>query len=118
MGLDTTHNAWHGSYSSFNKFRSWLGEQIGINLKDYIGYGNDVGLELSSIDHDLQPLFDHSDCDGELTPEQCKQIADGIDSVLKTAPKDDFPYSHYQSAVEFRDGCLLAYSKNESMEFY
>lgn len=32
MGLDTTHNAWHGPYSSFNNFRRQLAKHYGIPL--------------------------------------------------------------------------------------
>lgn len=28
MGLDTTHDAWHGGYGSFNHWRIWLAEQF------------------------------------------------------------------------------------------
>lgn len=38
MGLDTTHNAWHGPYSSFNRWRHWLAEQIGIPLELMDGF--------------------------------------------------------------------------------
>jgi hypothetical protein len=38
MGLDTTHNAWHGPYSSFNQWRHWLAEQIGIPLEIMEGF--------------------------------------------------------------------------------
>jgi hypothetical protein len=38
MGLDTTHNAWHGPYSMFNRYRHWLAEQIGIPLELMEGF--------------------------------------------------------------------------------
>ncbi len=38
MGLDTSHNAWHGSYSSFHRWRTWLAEQIGIPLEIMEGF--------------------------------------------------------------------------------
>jgi len=118
MGLDTTHEAWHGPYSSFNQFRYWLANLIGISLNDYIGYNENGTKDLTSINHPLMPLFNHSDCDGKLTSDECKQIAEGIDSALKNTEPDEQPYSHYQEAITFRDGCLLAYSKNEEIEFH
>ena len=117
MGLDTTHNAWHGGYGRFNNFRNWLANCIGINLNDYIGYGANATKELSSIEHELEPLFNHSDCDGNLDPSDCKKIADGIDKVLNCVVKDLEPYSNYQKAIQFRDGCLDEYTKNETIEF-
>jgi hypothetical protein len=32
MGLDTSHDAWHGPYSMFNRWRTWLASQLGIPL--------------------------------------------------------------------------------------
>lgn len=32
MGLDTTHNAWHGAYSAFNKWRTEIAKCLGIPL--------------------------------------------------------------------------------------
>lgn len=30
MGLDTSHNAWHGPYSSFGHWRNWVAIQLGL----------------------------------------------------------------------------------------
>ncbi len=32
MGLDTSHNAWHGSYGMFNNWRVWVARQAGLPL--------------------------------------------------------------------------------------
>jgi len=119
MGLDTTHNCWHGPYSSFKDFRNALAAQIGIDLNDYIGYGSpDATKDLTSIDHDLMPLFNHSDCDGILTVEESKRIVKGLNSVLKNFNDQlDAPYYFKEYIEQFRDGCLDAISKNEIIEF-
>ena len=116
MGLDTTHNAWHGAYSSFNKFRFWLADRIGINLNEYAGYGNGT-KDLRNINHDLMPLFNHSDCDGILTVDECKQIANGLKKVIDAVVPDNSPFNNYERAKQFMDGCLLAVSRNEEIEF-
>ena len=126
MGLDTSHDAWHGPYSSFNQFRYWLAKKIGINLDDYLGYGKvNPTKDLTSIDHKLMPLFHHSDCDGILTPSECKQIAEGIDEVLNSMsqeeiddPENNWHFSNYSKAKQFKEGCLLAYSKKENIDFH
>lgn len=121
MGLDTTHGAWNGPYSSFNKFRYSLADQIDIDLGEYNGYGGDK--ELSSINHDLMPLFNHSDCDGELTPDECLKISIGLKSVLDKLHLKDTP-SHFEFTrfvdciIKFRNGCILAYLENENIEFH
>jgi hypothetical protein len=121
MGLDTTHNAWHGPYSSFGRFRERLAQEIGINLNNYIGYNPHANLKESEIDHPLMDLFNHSDCDGELTPMQCWKIAKGLDEVIKKLPVpedgDSWDARFIESCIQFRDGCMLAFSKNEVMEF-
>lgn len=129
MGLDTTHDAWHGSYSSFNRFRHELAKRIGIDLQEYNGYSNLTAAnlydysnlkELENIDHPLMDLFNHSDCDDELTPEQCKKIADGMDDVISKSPlpKNAEEEGFIDRCVQFRDGCLLAYSRKENIEFH
>lgn len=126
MGLDTSHNAWHGAYSSFNRFRYWLADKAGINLDEYYGYGSlKAKKELSSIKHKIMPLLNHSDCDGELTPAECKQIAEGIDEILNGLSKEEiehpentYPFSNINKAKQFRDGCILAHSLNESIDFH
>lgn len=119
MGLDTSHNCWHGSYSSFNKFRYSLGRQIGVNLDEYNGYGKGEIKELTSIKHDLLPLFNHSDCEGELTVKESEQIVKGLNSVLENFNEEfGLPYDFKNKIIQFRDGCLDAISKNEIIDFH
>lgn len=119
MGLNTTHDCWNGPCSSFNQFRYALARQIGIDLNDYTGYNNPAGKDLKTINHDLMPLFDHSDCDGELTVAECQKIVSGLNSILENLnTKLKAPYDFKELIITFRDGCLDAISKNESVEFH
>jgi hypothetical protein len=123
MGLNTSHGCFDGSYSSFGRFRDLLAEQIGINLrKDYIGYGNEnATLNLQDIQHDLMPLFDHSDCDGELSVAESQRIADGLDQILANLRPLESPMEEQffiTKIKKFRDGCRLAVSKNQIVEFH
>lgn len=119
MGLDTTHNCWHGAYSSFNRFRYSLGKQIGINLDDYIGYGDKGTKNLTEIEHDLMPLFNHSDCDGYLSLDESEKIANGLNQVLDNFnDKLDMDFDFKDEIIQFRDGCLDAISKNEIVRFH
>jgi len=71
MGLDTTHGCWHGSYGSFNTFRKWVCKEVlGLELDTRIGHG---GAE-PWPDHPIVSLLDHSDCDGDLDPDECLKI--------------------------------------------
>jgi hypothetical protein len=118
MGLTTTHNAWSGPYSSFNDFRYGVAAIIGINLDEYKDYRGSGTKEISSIDHPLVELFRASDCEGELNPEQCKKIYDALNAVLaEHKPKDVDEEWLHAKMIQFRNGCRLAYGRNEVMEF-
>lgn len=119
MGLDTTHNCWHGAYSSFNKFRYSLGHQIGIDLNDYAGYSGAGKKDLASIKHGLMPLFNHSDCEGRLTVKECKSIVEGLNNVLENLnPEIKHDFDFKDRIIQFRDGCLDAISKKQMVKFH
>ena len=119
MGLDTTHNAWHGSYSSFNEWRKWIAKQINIDLYSMIGFGGEGIWDMSNP---LYPLLDHSDCDGEIKWGDCKAIAEGLQDILDKNPDTTVP-EHYPDGYfidktkRFIEGCWLAYSLQENIEF-
>lgn len=62
MGLDTTHDAWHGPYSQFRRWRIWLAKQIGLPLNLMNGF---YGWEWTPEDRDelsknFTPLWEMS----------------------------------------------------------
>ena len=119
MGLDTTHNCFHGPYSTFNRFRYSLGYQIGIDLDEYKGYNKDGAKDLSKIEHELMPLFNHSDCDGRLTIKESKSIVKGLNIVLENfVEKDKYDFNFKELITQFRDGCLDAISKKQMVKFH
>lgn len=117
MGLDTTHNCWHGPYSSFNRFRRSLGHQIGIELNDYHGYdGRKFYLE--QIRHDLMPLLNHSDCDGKLSVKECKRLVKGFNDVLENFVETiEHDYNFKEQIIQFRDGCISAIEQKQKVKF-
>jgi hypothetical protein len=127
MGLDTSHNCWHGPYSSFNEFRRALAACIGIDLSEYMGYGNESATkDLSSIEHGIMPLLNHSDCEGELSVEESRSISEGLSPILNSlsqysTEEIDRKYKawRFKERIEkFRDGCLLAIENNEVIDFH
>jgi len=80
MGLDFNHSDAHWSYSGFNDFRRHLAKDIGIDLDKMIGFNGDRSW--SGIKDPLCLLLNHSDCDGHLTPNQCKKIAPRLREVI------------------------------------
>lgn len=106
MGLDFTHSEAHWAYSGFNRFRTELAKHEGIDLNAMEGFGlmwrmygegEHPALSWDTIDTPLKPLLNHSDCDGELTPEECAQIAprlrEAIDALWPES-SSDWPSGH------------------------
>ncbi len=123
MGLDTTHGAWHGPYSSFNNFRKDIAAQIGINLDYCHGFGfrmpHKTTIDLSKINHPITTLLRHSDCDGELSVDECRKTVTGIDQILDSLNKELIE-NHELFMIDFlqfKRGCLKAIEKNEPLEF-
>ena len=114
MGLNVSHGAFNGSYGYFAIFREGLAKKIGVDLNEMRGFGGRKSFK--HVKHKIVPLLNHSDCDGVLFPDQCKQIAEGLDEIIQAhkGSEDDI----IQDAIQFRDGCLLAYAMDEVMEFY
>lgn len=113
MGLDTTHNAFHEAYSAFMRFRKGLVEHsLKKDVMEFIGYGGSVPEE--TIENPgLQRLINQSDCDGEISPDDCKLISDYLDTVIPQLEEGELK----SRSVQFRDGCLLAHSNNEFIQF-
>lgn len=116
MGLDTTHGAWHGPYSSFGRFRDKLAEMRGFRLRDMIGFGGRAEWTDEQKNDPLYPLLNHSDCDGELSPKECANVALGLSQILISENGSDKNF--FEDVRQFRDGCIAAFTKNESIEFH
>lgn len=149
MGLDTSHNAWHGPYSSFNQWRSAIADCLCIPLNlmqgywpedGQIGFMHPLGLVISMTNYDmakhqldqhiknfplkwsaftpnpLHELLYHSDCDGDIEWEKCRDMANELEKLLPLLP--DHPTGFYhEKTKQFVAGLRLAYSKKENLEF-
>ena len=86
MGLDTSHDAWHGSYGSFGIWRNQLAAVAGYKIIKVDGF-NSVDIDWSNFkpknlagEWDETPsdpllvLIVHSDCDGSIYPAQAKPL--------------------------------------------
>ena len=102
MGLDFDRSDAHWSYSGFGRFRNDLACAIGIHLQSMQGFGGH-GL-WSEIDDPLVPLLDHSDDDGELSPEECAQVAPRLVELIG---------SSWMSNHDTQQGALLVTSMEE-----
>jgi hypothetical protein len=108
MGLDCSHDAFHGAYSAFNRLRQFVCAATGPDGSYPPHYlykaGGDVQegadgmlLRRRALDEDkfyigdeydrethpgLWEFLTHSDCDGEISPEMCVKVADDLERLL------------------------------------
>lgn len=117
MGLDTTHDAWHGPYSSFNEWRREIAKAAGMPpLNDMVGFGGSI--EWDTLEpNDIHILLNHSDCDGEISWQDCKLVADALTNLLDKLPDASIYFSVKRKAKQFIAGCILAYESKENLEF-
>lgn len=113
MGLNCSHGAWDGAYSSFMRFREDVAATIGMNIDNMIGFG---GLQKFDETNDLTPFLSHSDCHGVLTPDECIRTARGLGAILDELPSEG-PGNSKERAIQFAKGCALAAANNEDLEF-
>lgn len=135
MGLDTTHDCWHGPYSQFMRWRCWLSYFIMLDRGDAgdedakeIGY---KGATQEAIERawnegqyadqsvPLNVLMQHSDCDGEIASEVCAPLADAIEDLANRRMKPRGTYDDMRPATDrFIAGLRLAASKGEPVVFH
>jgi hypothetical protein len=108
MGLDCSHDAFHGAYSAFNRLRQCVCAALGdeASFPPHWRYNKDGSLAedangrvlyLDGLDADkfyvpdeftsednpgLWLFLTHSDCDGDISPEMCTKVADELEALL------------------------------------
>lgn len=119
MGLDTSHDCWHGAYSSFGRWRSVLCEAAGYGeLAKRDGYGPPFtpwppGFPAGDV---LVDLLYHSDCDGELKSEICGPLADRLEALLPEIRARDQWFM--DATLRFIAGLRDAAEAGEDVEFH
>lgn len=144
MGLHFSHCEAYWVYSAFNRFRARLAAEVGIALHCMESFAwdfsknkpcekvkitmfdeNDVSevkaligiqpvIKWESVKDDIVPLLNHSDCDGELTVEECKQVVPRLRELVAAWEDDD---KDKIKALELAEGMELAIERNEPLEF-
>ncbi len=83
MGLDTSHNCWHGAYSHFNLFRRAICQAAGFGVLDnYEGFSGSDSWPAKAKSDAIIKLLNHSDCEGEIAADDCGPIADRLSELL------------------------------------
>jgi len=111
MGIDFTHCDAHWAYSGFGCFRKELYNLAGFNGDLYEHYHD--GQYVQAKDHPLWPLFNHSDCDGHLTPEEMTQM---LPTLRELVPKLEDSYDRENGQMLIA-GMEDAVANHERLEF-
>jgi hypothetical protein len=140
MGLDISHNAFHGSYSAFNRLRQAICYVIGGSYpphmeSNYLLWSSDNppdkntwywGQGYSEETHPGLFLFlCHSDCDGEISPEDCLKVVKDLEPIIPRLEELGLDWGNIQknggfagTCRKFIDGCKLAAQSKEPLYFY
>ena len=71
----------------------------------------------SEVDDDIVPLLNHSDCDGDLSPEQCVIVATRLEELVKSWTDDILGSYDKQRAQLLVEGMRKAAAAAEPLEF-
>lgn len=121
MGLDTTHDCWHGAYSRFDRFRQALCSVAwGLDLRSFDGFSGGTQpthtfAPMKADDDALVYLLDHSDCDGEIRVEHLLPLAARLEEL---APRLKYVEDFQQRCLQFAAGCRAAAARGEAVEFH
>lgn len=121
MGLGTSHDCWHGAYSSFGKWRRLVAEAAGLPpLEMMAGFGKPHISWECLKETPLLCLLNHSDCDGKITWPECGPLADALEALPDLPDDDEDGYADYWrvKTLEFIKGLRLAASLKEDVRFH
>lgn len=113
MGIDFNYGNAQWSYGGFSRFREKLAKEIKLNLNEMKGFGGDKDWP-SVNEEPIVHLLNHSDCDGYLTPDQCKQIIPRLKELVKDWYEEDFDKGR---ALLLAEGMEEAVTENQNLEF-
>ncbi len=139
MGLDTTHDCWHGAYSAFARWRDKVTEAGGYEPSTReapdghyqgsrsIDWGQITEANLQGQwkelpEDPLVVLIAHSDSSGKLPVPILLPLADGLEKLIPDLPDDGdwgHVYGGYRVATQrFADGLRRAAAANKPVGFH
>jgi len=118
MGLDFSHGEAHWSYSGFMHFRNEITKHLGYTKTLSEMY--DDGTYDVMQNEPIWPLINHSDCDGDLTVKEMKQIIPQLREILlvwEKATPDQTGFYETNRTKAFIESMEVAIEENEPLEF-
>jgi hypothetical protein len=133
MGLDVSHDAFHGAYSAFNRLRQvivedlmdgkWPGPGQWLDGTGSWTYATESGYS-PETHPGLWEFLCHSDFDGVIAPERCALVARDLETLLDPIEAMGIGGGHIKRDGGFRavlqrfiDGCLRAAEAGEELRF-
>ena len=120
MGLDISHDTWHGAYSAFHRWREKIADLTGYEYpKNPLEEKDDWWFSKAEKDV-LDYLLHHSDCDGHITWRRCGKLAKRLKEILPLFPDGDgggHIGNWRDKTKQFIKGCEDAYKAKEYLEF-
>lgn len=117
MGIDIGDAHW--GYGGFMRFRKHLAREIGVNLDSMAGYAGwgwqesreaqQNAISWSTVEDPIVPLLDHSDCDGDLSVEECRTIVPRLRELVDGWSEDP----ELNESFDKRQALLLADSMDQ-----
>lgn len=139
MGLDISHDTWHGAYSEFMRWRQKIAEVAGLPplalMQGFYKFPKGNELEMSQLNDirkqlpikweclnpsPLHELLYHPDSDGYINYVACGKIADELEKLLPLLPNEDAGahIGNWQDKTrQFIKGLRKANSKKEKLRF-
>lgn len=124
MGLNCSHDAFDGAYSAFHSFRGAVCVAAG-GVWDKNGQW-EILEDIYNANAGLVEFLNHSDCDGEISPEMCLKIADNLENLLPIIEANDNGGNGHIARAggfaavtrKFINGCREAAKLGEPLEFF
>ena len=110
MGIGFRADGWNKgwtpswSYSGFNLFRERLAQSVGIQLREMEGFG-EAQISWDILADEIKPLLMHSDCDGTMSPEECRAVAPRLRELIAPWPADDYDRQHGALLSDMMEFC-------------
>jgi hypothetical protein len=130
MGLNCSHDAFYGSYFMFNRLRQIVAGAIGGSFPDHLDkrLDNDLWYWGDGYSTETHPglfvFMSHSDCDGEISPENCLKVIKDLEALLPEFKKQNIKHRYIEKhdlyikiLKRFIAGCKLAVQNKEPLTY-
>ena len=147
MGLNCSHDAFDGAYSAFNRLRGYVAAVCGGSYpphgsgsedragkfvwtphpnpeyRDDKSWYYDDTLVAEEIREGMTLFLGHSDCDGELSPAECREVSKFLCWVVAIGHEQEtgghlVSFGDMRAVVkQFIEGCDDAAENEEPLEF-